>query len=640
MFEFIKRNLLIFLILLFLVVLLQFLLFQPALKLGITQDDWVMLDSFKILGPNPLSRISYVLNTFGPHFTQEYWIGFLTNIFGWQNTVMLREANIGIKILETLVLYIVVLVIFKRKLLAFLSAIVYAIHYSTLGSLEHIISGVDYLVGLFMLIFFAVYHHIAKNKILNFRWLILLLLSLITTLLFEPVRAFPVLIAPFLIEALLLVHNHSKIGLKYNLSRLLMLLPICLLIFILMLVLDNKGFRGGTTVGIPHALTSILDGNWYYILHPLASLSNLFLPLVYLHQIFGIEILVLDDLFTNYVLFLVTKTIIFFGILTCFFSFFIRPPRWGKGKFILITLVMNFILDILVFIVYNHRYDNLPDYLKPSELAGIYPILFGMFLLILNSWIIYGWWKDKKNILFLAFWSGFIFSLIYILLVRLMADELFAYQIYHRYLLIPTLGASLSLASFLVLIYDKIACQTFMLSKSWGSILIFVIIMIFYRNSNQITSDYWYGLINNGEGAQLQEILHQRFLDKFSTYKVDPHKPAFFFFDASEESEQDKIRFGNSFGNFMSWMDFINKIPPEVCFRNMIDTQDALRELIRIKNGEKGIESVAFCRNYKDGSYNDTPTFFELENFYSFKVKNLEFIDNRDEVLKKLEFNN
>src|SRR3989344_1563352 len=200
MIRFLKQNFIIILILLMLVVYLQYLLLQPVLKLG----------------------FSYVIKSLGPYYNQEIWIGTLVDIFGWQNPSSLREVNIGLKIIETLAIYPVVLFVFKRKMLAFLATLILAIHYSAAGALELVITGIDYLVGIFLFVFLAVYYHVVKNeqvlsfrnKILSLKWLGLLFLSLTATIFSEPTRSFPVLVLPFLIEFLLLTHDHSKTSFK------------------------------------------------------------------------------------------------------------------------------------------------------------------------------------------------------------------------------------------------------------------------------------------------------------------------------------------------------------------------------------------------------------------------------------------
>ena len=89
----------------------------------------------------------------------------------------------------------------------------------------------------------------------------------------------------------------------------------------------------------------------------------------------------------------------------------------------------------------------------------------------------------------------------------------------------------------------------------------------------------------------------------------------------------------------MAWMHSISPKLVVGCIQDIGGTVEDLKGLIKVKNGIKGFERMAYCINPNDGTYDSTPTFFLPENFYSFKVKNREFIDNRDEVLKELGFN-
>ena len=636
-----KRDLIIVLLLVAVVVFIQYLLLQPVLKLGFSYEDWFMLDFFRVLGSDPLSKISYVIKSLGPYFIQEYWIGILVNIFGSQSPSLLKEVSISLKVIETLVIYPVVLLIFKRKLLAFLATLIFAMHYSATSSLEDIISGPDYLVGLSLLLFLAIYHHIIKNKILNLKWLSLLLLSLTATILSSPIRAYPALTLPFIIEMFVLNFDHSKSSLKNSFFRLLTLLPLYLLIIVIIMVFVffQEKFAGEN---VSYVRSSILRGNWYLILHPVSSLSTLFLPPEYLQKVFGVEVFQ-NNLFASYVSFLIRKTLIFFGILAYLFSFLVKPSWLNRFKFVLITLVLNFVLDAATFFIYNHRYDNFANYLDPSTLVGMYTILLGIFLLILNFWAIYGWWKGgKRNNLLWAFWSGLTFSFIFVLLVRLIADEVFAYKTVHRYLLTASLGASLCLASLLTLLYDKITSSTSNthLSRSFSNILIFLIFIAIYYTSNQQISNYFNAQLANGRSAQAQEMMHQKFMEKFSKYNYDVRKPSFFFFDVSGESNQNGLFFEDSFSsNFMYWMHLRNPKLVDGCIQNRVGSIDFLKEFVKVKNGVRGIEHFAYCINLKDGTTDSqVRIFFMPENFYSFRVKNREFIDTRDEVLTELGF--
>ena len=659
MIRFLKQNFIILLILLVLVVCIQYLLLQPVLKMGFLWDDWFTLDFFRILGPNPLSKISYILMLYGPHYIYPYWIGMLVNIFGWQDPTILREVNIGLKIIETLVMYPLVLLIFKRKLLAFLAVLILAMHYSATGALELVITGIDYSVGFFLFLFLAVYYHVVKNKILNFKWLGLLFLSLTATIFSEPTRSFPVLILPFLIEMFVLVYDHSKSSIKKSFFRLLTLVPI----FFMMAVAFNYAiFNGGK---LSSGLTSLnllpllLQGNWHFTLHPISSLSNLFLPPEYLSKVFGSETFNPNNLFINYLSFLISKPFMFFGILTYLFSFFIKPSWLSRWKFILITLVLNFILEIAVFFIYNLRSGidadsgTVANYQNSSELAGMYTIFIGSFLLILNFWGIYGWWKGgRRNNILWAFWSGLTFAFIFLVLTRLEQNWIFAYKAIHRYITTASLGASLCLASFLTLFYDKITTQTSRLSRYFGGFLIFLGLIVFYNISNQQISNLFNSELVQGRSAEAQEMMHKKFIRIFSKYKYDDSKSSLFYFDVSGESSTDGLFFSESFqSNFMYWMHIRTPKLVEGCIQDTGGTVEDLKKLVKVKNGVKGIEYRAYCIHPNDGTHevvyptdgtHESPvqTFYMPENFYYFRVKNREFIDTRDEVLKELGFDN
>ncbi len=648
MIRFLKQNFIILLILLILVVYLQYLLLQPVLKIGLSYADWFNLDYYRLLGPNPFLEISYVIKRAGAHYIQEYWIGWLDDIFGWQNQALLKKVNIAFKIIETLAIYPVVLLIFKRKLLAFLATLIFAMHYAAAGALEDFISGPDYVVGLFLLVFLAVYYHVVKNeqvlsfrnKILSLKWLGLLFLSLTATMFSEPKRAFPVFTFPFLIETFLITLDHSKSGLRHSFIRLLTVFPVYLLIIIIFVFPER--ISQPAIVITPPLISYILGGDWYFTLQPFAGLSTLFIPAENLSKIFGSQTLNPNNLFINYLSFLIRMPLIFFGMLTYLLSFFIKPSWLSRWKFVLITLVLNFTLEIVVFFIYNIRYNSPPNYQNASELVGLYPIFMGIFLLILSFWAFYGWLKGGiKNNLLWAFWSGIIFAFIFLVLTRLETGDSFGYSGVHRFFPAAALGASLTFASLLILFYDKITFQTSKLSRLFSGILIFLVLLVFYNISNQQISDYFNSQLINGRSAEAREMMHQKFLEKFSKYNYDPSKSSLFHFeDASYgKSNTDGLFLQESFqSHFMAWMHLRTPKLVSGCIRDIGGTVEELKALVKVKNGVRGFVYDSYCINPTDGTYDSTEIFYTPENFYSFKVKNREFIDTRDEVLKKLGF--
>ena len=646
MIRFLKQNFIIVLILLILVIFLQYLLLQPNFKIGLSYADWFYLDYYRLLGDNPLFKIFYVIKRAGPYYMQEIWVGTLVDIFGWQNQVILKGVNIAIKIIETLLIFPVVLLIFKRKLLAILATLIFAMHYGATGNLEDFVGGVDYFVGLFLLIFVAVYYHVVKNeqilsfrnKILSLKWLGLLFLSLTATIFSIPVRSFPVLVLPFLIEFLLLTHDHSKTSFKNSFFRLLTLFPAYLLG--IMIFVFPVGITSPAIGVRPPLISYILRGDWYFALQPLAGLSTIFIPAEYLSKVFGSQTLNPNNLFINYLWFLIRIPLIYFGMLTYLLSFFIKPSWLGRWKFVLITLVLNFTLEIVVFFIYNIRYNYPPNYQNVSELAGLYPIFTGIFLLILSFWAFYGWLKGGiKNNLLWAFCSGIIFAFIFLVLTRLETGDSFGYTAVHRYFTAAALGASLSFASLLILFYDKITFRTSKLSRLFSGILIFLVLVVFYNISNQQISDYFNSQITIGRSIESREVMHRRFLEKFSKYNYDPEKTSLFYFDSSEESNTDGYFLSESFqSHFMAWFHLRSPKLVKGCIQDTGGTIDDLKKLIKVKDEVKGIEYKAFCINPNDGTYDSIQTLFLPENIYAFKVKNREFYDNREEVLKELGF--
>ncbi|MBI2600872.1 hypothetical protein HYW42_02865, partial [Candidatus Daviesbacteria bacterium] len=113
-----KTNLQLFLLLILIIGVSQYLFFGLVLNYGFTPDDWGLLLFYKTLGDNPLSQIPYVWSVKGAYTTGPiYFIGILNDFFGL-NYQAYQITNIVLKTLATLSLFPLILIVFKRKLLA------------------------------------------------------------------------------------------------------------------------------------------------------------------------------------------------------------------------------------------------------------------------------------------------------------------------------------------------------------------------------------------------------------------------------------------------------------------------------------------------------------------------------------------
>src|SRR3989344_6519792 len=140
-----RISLIIFVLLVPILSVLQYLSLSPVLNYGFTPDDWGLLLFYKTLGDNPLSKIGYVWEVKGAYTTGPiYFIGILNDFFGL-NYQAYQITNIVLKTLATLSVFPLILIIFKRRLLAVLTTFFYGTSYMGSRSLEYVVKGTDYL---------------------------------------------------------------------------------------------------------------------------------------------------------------------------------------------------------------------------------------------------------------------------------------------------------------------------------------------------------------------------------------------------------------------------------------------------------------------------------------------------------------
>lgn len=217
------------------IVIIHVLLVQGIPVIGFTFDDWSLLFSFKILGPNPFSQIINVWENTGVYTTHQiYYIGILNLIFD-QNYNAFWIINLFFKILATLSVYPVVQIIFKRKMLALLTMFLFAINSASFGALEYIVKGIDYLAIAVINIFFINYYYLIHNHVWKLRkkipQIIIIKFFLYTILIFflilviksSPIQSFPILIFIPIIEAIAYLKRPLKRKLLFMVVRFILI---------------------------------------------------------------------------------------------------------------------------------------------------------------------------------------------------------------------------------------------------------------------------------------------------------------------------------------------------------------------------------------------------------------------------------
>lgn len=633
-----------------LVFFIQFTVLQPVIQYRLfDMQDWFYLQiyrSFKFLDPNPVLQLINSWMHIGLHETSQiYYIGILSELFGF-NYQPYQIANVLLKTLATLSFFPLILIIFKNKLLAFLSTLLFGINSATAGSLQIIALGEEFLAVTFLNIFLVAYYCAIFKKTKMFYFLSSLFFLL--TFLMAPPRMFPLLLLVPLVEIYWLFSTRKLHNLKFSIIRAVVyILPVVLIS--LPVPVSSSDFQFTNKPFI--LLKEIINGNWHNLLDPFAGIGWTLLTNDFWKFFGRLELETLKN-FKEYLTFLFSGPLIIFGIATLILSFILsKKPR----KFFIITFGLNFIAEILMFFIANDNYRIFENILKTDDLGQFviirdpnilalqgpnhflftkYPIILGVYILIIAFVAFLEWRKDKKNNLLQAVWVGSVFSAVFHfpgwLIQGFLINDLSSI---HRYFLVPAMGISLFLAAILTM---------FLKRSSWrisALVLVSVIIFTLFKANQSAIKQEYLGL--NPERIKFadQQMLHEKFIDKFGDSLVQDD--VLFYFDLTSKnlgrSEQYykealvvsdigrwiKLRRENltfscmgAFTDFMALKDSIKKVNGQInfVFPGQCDSQD---------------EEIGIRRR-------NSPHLYKLENLRAFRIENGEFMDIKDELLKEL----
>lgn len=621
-----RAILIIFLILAIIVTLLQFTLLDLTLKIGFKPDDWILYFTYKTLGVNPYSKLAEVWAERGIYTTyQVYYMGLLEKLVGFDYRSF-QVVNLIFKTLGTLAIFPMLLVIFKNKLLAILTTILFAISHSSIGPLEFAVKGSDYVAIFWMCIFLMSYYLVVTKYSRNFLWISISLSLLILTLVFSPIRLFPILILLPLIEMYLLVKNLNLENVKSILLRVSVFYSPFLLV-----VFSSPDSIVGLLAGPLGIFRRIMEGNWHLILSPFSGIGYTFITNDYWGRIFGSLSV---DSFQQYLYFLLGGPTVIFSALTLIVAFSISKKPWF---FFLVAFIINFILEILAFFIAFHS-----KYLSSGqgidyEPTGIYSALFGIYIVVLGIISFIEWLrKDGDNNLILAFWLGPLFLFIFTFGTWAFAPSGTNFSGTHPYLVVSAVGCSLLLSAFLLASYRRVIRIRKRLLRSVFLVpILLIIIYIFIMNAKEIRFRFL-DLLANGRAAQGQQELQGKFRERLGNF--DNSKPALFYFDTSDLSGEGGPFYSEGFlASFPFWMHFQNGQLMDGCIEVLyLNEHKQLLSYIREQNGKKGFFFRGLCVEGGRSSYKEI--LYKSENFYAFKIKSRDFIDIKEQILKELGF--
>lgn len=615
-----KTSLLPFLLLIPLVIVLQYFILEPHLRYGFADVDWSFLLSFKelsLLYYDPISHFLNAWNRWGIYTYQVYYIGLIEKFFG-MDYINFQIVTHFFKIITTLSIYPLILLVTKSKLTAFLTTIIYAVAYSSVGVMYTVVtSGLFVAIPVMNLFFIWYFYLITKGK--NRIWEILVGVLLFSiTLLLATERMYPLIPAVLLIEFFWWFKNgYSKAILFQGLKRLSGFLALFLAVF-----LYNPSIFTPVSGNVEVTYQKFMLGNWQVILSPIISLGSLFVPKDY-WPIFGVPNI--NGIFA-YIGFLLSGPIVIFSFLSVSLSIFLSKK---KIKFILNTLIFFLISALSVYVLSTHHL-VMPDSVRMHfDFGYIIPALIGSYtisfiLVLFKEWLDGG----KKDSLLISIVGGITIAFIFILLTWIAADWILVFFGVHRYLTIPAIGSSLMIAGLITVIFNKLKAISITKTLAFAIFLLLIPIIIF--NANVVDTYFTYELNYTGTDA----AGHIRMKNKLWSYltKFSDKEPSIFYFDESQDHDNGYFDETTIMAGFNYWMRFRGsdivdqKLTPVLLRSNLICPEprsmclSKVKELATEKNGVKGIQ------------YGDI--FYKSENFYAFRFVNRDIVDIRPEVAK------
>lgn len=598
-----------FLLLLILVPAIHFFLLKPVWENGLGPDDWSLLYTYKSLVGNndPFLSVGKVWHIRGMYTTyQVYYIGLLEKTFGL-DYLAFQIINILFKTIATLSVYFLVKTIFKRKSLAFLTTILFAISYTSTGTFKFVVQGADYLALALMNVFLIAYYYSIKR----FRYSILLPPLLFVSLFLSPPRIYPLLFLVPIIEICLIFFSKNKVAsIIKGVYRLIF-------IFSPLLILALSDWAAVNThfVYLGYLTQRLSEGKWHLFLNSLSGLGIYFMPLNFYLLLFGKQ----SVNFSQYFIAVLPKYLLFISLISIVASRLIsQSPKAFLSK----LFFANLITIVIFFFLINH---NTSDY----DLLALTVQLFGAFILELALFA-YLEWKSisqKAESLLSPIWLGVGFSSIFLFFTWIIAYGQ-VYKGIHNYLMIPSMGLSLFLAAILLLIYQKMGVKR----RVSSYIIMSLLVVIFFMSSKNEIKSYFVDELT-GWKASDQIVVQENLLKQV---KGLLGKPALFFFDFSDEKSQYRFYVVAALSTFHYWTNYTLGTNENSSCRWAHDHYDKekLAELVNKTGSSIKLKTRAYCILSGIESYQNVE--FDLDHVYAYRIRNKQFIDITSEMRNEL----
>lgn len=616
----------VYLILVLLVSLIHWKIFQPVIQYqNYFPSEWPFIIYYRALQPHAFGHFWDVWTKYlGLHGTDHmYFIGILSDFLG-SNYLMYTVVNIVLKIIATLSVFPLVFIIFRNKLLAFLTTIIFAISSATTGPLDLATNGKDYIALALMNISLIVYYR-SINSVAKRASMLSALLFFITYMV-SPGRMFTLFLLIPLSEMFWLLTTHKLSNLKISLFRVFVIfLPI-----ILISIHSPASFCCPHEKGPQLLLADTLSGNLYNLLDPLAPLSWTIFPNYY-WKFFGIlDNQSLDNL-GNYLFFLIKSPLLIFGVLNLILAFILSKKPL---KFFVKVMILNLIADIVIYFLASKH--SIPGGSSATEprLYLMYPVLASAFILIIA---LVSFLERKSSKISAAIWIGPAISMIFLLpmwiVVGHLINDWFSGQ---RYYLLPAMGGALFTGAVLTAIYEK--SKSNQLSKSLSMVIMFIILFNLYKtNKDEV---YLHFVPEDRKDIKISEVslLYDRLINALGD-SAKQGDVLIYFDENKSDITPEYLKIVFTFNNFGDIIHQRRALGTTGCIGSFSGKEKLIKSL-QIRNNEEGFGINARCFDNdiipNVTMWLDKPWFFKVKDFHAFYIQRGNLIDITKETLKEI----
>lgn len=270
------HNLVTTFLLFLLVIFIQFIIIKPSFYFGLPPTDWVFTHYYQSLGDYPFLKVIVAWKLYGAHFTYRVFsAGILYQLFG-TNYFAIHLAIGFCKVLASFSLFFVILTLFKNRLLAFLTTVIYSMSFSNLETIKYTTGLGDFLAVFFMNLFLIHYYITINSLTISRNRLIISGLLLFTSFILVPIRIYPIFSTIPFIELLRKHKNPSKLNFSSICQRFPLSL-ILLLLFLFSLLLSDTIKIAFQELTILFKI-SILEHNLHMLTAPISTLGAMIFP--------------------------------------------------------------------------------------------------------------------------------------------------------------------------------------------------------------------------------------------------------------------------------------------------------------------------------------------------------------------------